>query len=78
VRKPKGRYHGMLSAHDPNDVDRELTQQGNQREQVRVDAIVHRDHAHKPDGDAKSAEAEKLLIELAGALTARSLIVKPT
>lgn len=78
MRKPKSCYHRILSLRDPNDVDRELTQQGNQHEQVRVDAIVHRDHAHKPDGDVKSAEAEKPLIELAEVRTARNLIVEPT
>ena len=78
VRKPKGCYHRILSLRDLDEIDHELTQKGNQRGEVRVDAIVHRDHAHKPDGDAKSAEAEKPLIELAEALTARSLIVKPT
>jgi hypothetical protein len=45
---------------------------------VRVDAIVHRDHAHKPDEDVESAEAEKPLIELAEVQTARNLIVEPT
>ena len=68
----------MLSLRDLDEIDHELTQKGNQRGQVRVDAIVHRDHAHKPDGDVKSAEAEKPLIELAEVRTARNLIVEPT
>lgn len=68
----------MLSHRDLNVSNHELTQKGNQRERWRVDAIVHRDHGCKPDGDAKSAEAEQPPIELAGAPTARNLIVRPT
>jgi hypothetical protein len=77
VKNLQGRYLRVQHPFAAHGGDHELTQQGNPREQPRV-AMVHRDHARKPDGDAESAEAKKPLTELAEALTARSLIVKPT
>ena len=61
---PHGRYHPVQNLFAAHGGDHELTAE----RKVRVDnrvlmRMVHRDRGRKPDGDAKSGEAEKPSID---------------